>query len=286
MRNDRILALSLIAAAIVAGCSTLPADNQLLAQARSDYAAAQNNAQTRELAGVELKQAGDSLAIANDAALRGAQPGEVDHLAYLARQRVAIADETGKQKAAERVVSTADAERDKVRLAARTNEADRAEQSARVAQWQASDAQARSRQLEAQIADLQAKKSDRGLIVTLGDVLFDSDKAQLKSGGLRSVSKLAAFLRDKPQRRVLVEGFTDSSGSEAHNQELSAARATAVRGALVAQGIDNERIATQGYGEAYPVAGNDSAGARQLNRRVEIVISDDGKAIESRRRDQ
>jgi outer membrane protein OmpA-like peptidoglycan-associated protein len=282
MRNDRIFALTLIALATLAGCSTLPADNIILAQARSNYAAAQNNPQTRDLAGAELKQAGDSLAVANAASLRGAPAGEVDHLAYLARQRVAIAEETGNQKAAERTVSNADAARDKVRLAARTNEADRAQQSARVAQAQAADAQTRNRQLEAQISELKAKKTDRGLVITLGDVLFDSDKAKLRASGTRSVGKLAAFLRDYPQRRVLIEGFTDSTGSESHNQELSAERAAAVRSALVDQGVGSERIATQAYGEAYPVAGNDSAGARQMNRRVEIVVSEDGGAIPAR----
>jgi outer membrane protein OmpA-like peptidoglycan-associated protein len=82
-------------------------------------------------------------------------------------------------------------------------------------------------------------------------------------------------LQQNPQRKVLVEGFADSTGSAAHNQDLSERRANAVRGALQDLGVAAERIAVRGYGETYPVAANDTAQNRQLNRRVEIVLSDD-----------
>jgi len=105
-------------------------------------------------------------------------------------------------------------------------------------------------------------------------VLFGTDLARLNAEGMRSVQKLVALLQDNPQRTVLVEGFTDSTGSAAHNQALSERRAGAVRSALVDLGIGQERVAIHGYGETLPVAANDSAANRQLNRRVEIVLSD------------
>lgn len=310
MNTYRIFALTLVAAATLAGCSTLPESNPALERARGDYRVAQDNPQTRDLAGGELKQAGDALIRANDAWTRGEKTSEVDHLAYLARQRTAIAQEAARQKAAELAVSNADSARDKARLAARTNEADNAKLSAEAAQRQAeesqrqanaaklqseaalrqtaaaqqqananqqmaADAQARNAQLEAQLKDMDAKKTDRGMVITIGDVLFDTNKSELKAGGMRSVEKLSAFLKQYPERKALIEGFTDSVGSEGSNQGLSGRRADSVRAAIMGTGIGADRLATHGYGESYPVAGNDSASGRQLNRRVEIVLSDD-----------
>jgi outer membrane protein OmpA-like peptidoglycan-associated protein len=150
------------------------------------------------------------------------------------------------------------------------------------AQRMAQDAQARSALLEAQLSALSAKKTARGIVITLSDVLFGTDLARLNAEGMRSVQKLVALLQDNPQRTVLVEGFTDSTGSAAHNQALSERRASAVRSALVDLGVGQERVAIHGYGETLPVAANDSAANRQLNRRVEIVLSDDKGTITPR----
>jgi outer membrane protein OmpA-like peptidoglycan-associated protein len=133
------------------------------------------------------------------------------------------------------------------------------------------------------MADLQAKKTERGMIITIGDVLFGTDQARLTPDGMNTVRKLADVLNQNPNRTVLVEGFTDSTGTSAHNQELSERRAAAVASALTGMGIARERVAMRGYGRSYPVAGNDSAGNRQLNRRVEIVLSNEGAAIPPRR---
>lgn len=303
MNSPRFFPLTLIALAVVAGCSTTPAPNARLDEARSNYRVAQDNPQTRDMAGAEMRQASDALNKANDAWTRKESPAEVDHLAYLTKQKVLIAQEAARQKTAKLAVTQADAARDKLRLEARTNEADTAQRSAAASQQQseasqrqaasaqrqaeaakqqANDAQARSSQLEVQLRDLNAKKTDRGLVVTLGDVLFDTNQAQLKSGGMRSVQKLSTFLTQYPERRALVEGFTDNTGSEGLNQDLSGRRAAAVRAALVSLGVSGDRIATHGYGEAYPVAGNDSAGGRQMNRRVEIVLSADDGSIAPR----
>lgn len=319
---SRLIALAVIAA--VSACSSLQADNPALLNARQAYSAARDTPQTRELAAAELAAAGLALERANEAYKRGDKTSEVDHLAYLASQQVAVAQQTRRQKAAEGELARAEAERDRARLAARTNEADAAQRSAQLAQRdaqaaqreaeasqrsadvsrqqsdasrraaddaraqaaasqeQTASAQARASQLEAQLRELNAKQTDRGMVVTIGDVLFDSGRAELKPGSERNMEKLVGFFKAYPQRKALVEGFTDSVGGEGVNQALSSRRADAVRGALVGMGVERSRIEARGYGEAFPVAGNDSASGRQLNRRVEIVLSDEAGRVAPR----
>jgi len=282
MKKNVLLPISFIVMAVLASCSSMPDRNARLEDARSSYRDAQSDPQVVNLAALELKEAGDALAKANNASNQRQDPATVDHLAYLAQRRVAIAQETAKRKDAEATVSQADAERDKIRLAARTEEADKSQRSAEASQRQAQDAEMRARQLELQLNELNAKQTDRGLVITLGDVLFDTNRAQLKSGGVREVQKLADALKQNPQRTVFIEGFTDSTGNESYNQELSERRATAVRDTLLGMGVSSDRITTRGYGKSFPVASNDSETGRQLNRRVEIVISDESGNIRSR----
>jgi outer membrane protein OmpA-like peptidoglycan-associated protein len=321
IKRITIAASAITLSTLLAACSTTPAMNPGLEAARTDYRNAQSNSQVASLAAGELKQASDSLERANAASNRGDSVAIVDHLAYVAKQQVAIAQATANQKAAELAVTNSAAERDKVRLEARTKEADSATrsaeaaklnaetsqrsaetaqrdataaqqqamlekqaatnalQSADVARQQAQDAENRARQLEAMLLDLQAKKTPRGLVITLGDVLFDTNQATLKAGGMRNVQKLAEFFKQNPSRKVMIEGFTDSVGSDASNQTLSEARAASVRNALMDMGVGVDRIESRGYGENNPVASNDNAAGRQLNRRVEIVLSDDNGNI-------
>ena len=130
--------------------------------------------------------------------------------------------------------------------------------------------------------DLNAKKTERGMVVTIGDVLFDTGRSELKAGGMRNIEKLSGFLKEYPKRKAIIEGYTDSVGSDSLNQELSARRADAVRSALVNMGVGSDRLSTQGFGQLRPVAGNDTSGGRQMNRRVEVVLSDDAGMIPAR----
>ncbi len=139
----------------------------------------------------------------------------------------------------------------------------------------------KARTREAQITELEATKSERGLVITLGDVLFDINKSELRSGAEYTIGKLAAFLAEYPTRNLLIEGFTDSTGTAEYNQGLSERRADAVRNILVNRGIDSRRIMTRGCGVDFPVANNQTAEGRQRNRRVEVIISDgDGHILE------
>jgi outer membrane protein OmpA-like peptidoglycan-associated protein len=122
------------------------------------------------------------------------------------------------------------------------------------------------------------------LVLTLGDVLFETGSSTLSAGAGRNLDRLVQFLTDHPERLVQIDGFTDSVGTDSFNQDLSQHRADAVRYQLVSRGISSTRIATQGYGKAYPVASNSESGGRQLNRRVEVVIgADNGSAVAARR---
>lgn len=293
----------LASAVLLAACSTVPTTTPTLDQARADFVAANNNPQVSNYAPLEFRQASDALNAANAAAAKKESLEDIDRLAYVAKQKIATAQEVARGKAAEANIADASRQRNEVRLEARTAEADRAkreaaeaqaaaaaaQQQAATAQQQAASAQDQARamaertaQLEAMMADLQAKKTERGLIVTIGDVLFATGQANLTPNGMSSLRKLADAMAQNPERTVLVEGFTDSTGNASSNQELSQRRADAVAGALSSLGVPRERIATRAFGQTFPVAPNDTAANRQLNRRVEIVLSNDANPIPPR----
>lgn len=282
MKNFDLLSLTIVAAAVLAGCSSVPNNNARLEQARSDYRTVQADPRAQNQAGAEMQLASDAMGKANAAWGRDEDAAQVDHLAYLASQRVAIVRETMDMKTSEAMVASAGAERNKVQLAARTQEVDTARSESAEAQRLAQMTLERNRQLEARLGELNAQATPRGMVITLGDVLFDVNRAELKPGGLRMVDQLAAVLKEFPQRNALVEGFTDSTGSDAYNQTLSGQRADAVRMALARQGIGMERVTARGYGETSPVGSNDTAAGRQMNRRVEVVLSDDSGRLIAR----
>jgi outer membrane protein OmpA-like peptidoglycan-associated protein len=295
MKKNLNFPMTLIAAAVLASCSSMPQNSQLT-EAHRSYDAARSDPQVATLAPSELREAGDSLAKADNALNKDENEAKVNQLAYIAGQKVKIAKESAQRKAAEQEVAQADARRDQVRLAARTAEADASRAQVAVIQ-QKSDQQAtalavaganterdhdRIEKQAMQLKELNAKKTQRGMVITLGDVLFNTNKAEVKPGGMRNVQKLADYLNQYPQERVLIEGYTDSTGSESLNQRLSERRAEAVRHALSGMGVSSDRIDTRGYGESYPIVGNDTAANRQMNRRVEIVLSDENGKIAPR----
>jgi outer membrane protein OmpA-like peptidoglycan-associated protein len=274
MKMKHYAPMTLIAIAVIGGCSTAP-KNPSLVEAHNNYNNARNSAEITNQAALELRDAGVSLKRADEAFDEEEGDQIIDHLAYVANQQVSIARETAKRKTSELAVASSEAKRDKVRLDARTNEADSAER-------QVTQDKAVIEQQAILINDLNAKKTERGFMITLGDVLFRTNKAQLESGGIRNVEKLGSFLNQYPNYKVLIEGYTDSTGRHEYNQELSDRRANSVRRALVDMGISGDRIQAEGYAEDYPVASNATASNRQLNRRVEIVLSDSNGNITPR----
>jgi outer membrane protein OmpA-like peptidoglycan-associated protein len=256
----------------LAGCATPPQPNPALEQARAAYGAAQADSAVLRYAAAELDVASRTLGEAE----RAPSAEESMHLAYLAEQRSRIARELGQarsneHRALEARLHDAEEERDRAQARAKEIEQER-DLNDRLA--------AQVRRLQAQVAELQARETERGWVLTLGsDVLFDVGQARLKPGGRRAIANLARFMHQYPERRIAIEGFTDSSGTPQANQRLSERRASAVRQALVQAGVDAGRIVARGLGAAYPVASNDDPGGRQLNRRVEILLGDaEGRA--------
>ena len=234
------------------------------------------------------------------------------HLSYLAEKKALLASVTGATGKTEQNMEqlrkeTSDVllqKRDRELKAARTEsdtKAREAEQWRRLAEARAKDDDAKARAarptddaeakalaaeqakaaaLANELASLKAQQTDRGMVLTVGDVLFAPGKAEVGPGAQRSIDKLADFLKAYPKRNVLIEGHSDNVGDESFNIKLSQQRADAVRDLLVARGVAPQRIQTKGYGPKFPVVDNDSAAGRQQNRRVEVLVLNEGVSAE------
>jgi outer membrane protein OmpA-like peptidoglycan-associated protein len=279
--NARIVIGTALALGIAA-CASTPEPNAALVNARTVVQAAQADPSVNKYAALDLEAAKKQLDIAeaastnhNDAAI--AQP------AYLAVQSARLAEAHAAAKADDARVAAGQGDRDKIQLAARTREVDTANVATNTALGQRDRATEEANRLQTEVDQLKAKPTPRGLVLTLGDVLFDTGRAELNPGSARKLDQLAQFLTEHSERRVQIDGFTDSVGTESYNQDLSQRRADAVRSSLIARGINSSRIGSQGYGKGFPVADNTDSGGRQLNRRVEVVIGEDnGAAIAAR----
>lgn len=277
----RSLCASALVLTLLTACAGTPQSNPRLVEATQAYRTASVDPRVAQRGAVELRAAERDLAEAERMLAKGAGVEVVDHYAYLASQRTAIAVEKGRQAEADEAIEAAQKQRSQTVIAARTDEADRARLQAEARAREAEEALARARAAEAQLAELQATKSERGMVLTLGDVLFDTGRAELRSGAMRTVDQLATFMQSYPERNVIVEGHTDNVGAADFNQRLSEQRAEAVREALLVRGIASNRVRVRGFGYSYPVASNASAEGRQRNRRVEVIISDEtGRILE------
>lgn len=245
--------LALSAIVLCAGCA---GPNMALQEAQQAYRQAEQDPQVTSHAPVALHEAAQALSKAEQAS----RQEEIEHMAYITKKRVEIARAEAERKLAEAKAEQLLKERDQVVAQARAGEAQQAK--------------TRAQDLERELAELKAKRTDRGFVITLGDVLFDYNQARLKPGAQQSLYRLVSFLKQHPEQKVLIEGHTDSSGSESYNLGLSQRRAQAVQDFLVMNGIGPERINARGYGKAYPVASNGTAAGRQQNRRVEIVFGE------------
>lgn len=222
---------------------------------------------------------------------------EVDRLRLATRERetaLAQAEARRQQQAAQEArADAARANQDAARAsqdaaaaarAAAAASGEAASERARAAQaeQQAREARERLALMETRIIEIEGKQTDRGILVTLGDVLFEFGRAELLPVAQPRLDRLAEFLKQFPDRKLLVEGYTDSIGSEKSNLELSRRRAEAVQAALERRGIDPSRMVVEGYGKGFPVADNTSDTGRQMNRRVEVVVSDEKGTLRRR----
>ena len=298
--------MACLLAATLQGCASTPMQDAQLDQARNDYAAASNDQRLVRVAPEQLRQASADISQASVLQHNGAPQDDVDHYAHLASVQITTARQLAAADASQAYVKQAGAQRNQMMLQASQQQTQQAQMQTDAANVRASDADAKTLQAQQQtqqaqmqadtantnaantaaqaaqtqqqntalLAALDAKQTDRGLVLTLGSVLFDSNDADLSASGERSLDKLVQFLHDNPKRNVRVEGYTDSTGSAAYNQDLSTRRAEAVSSALVDDGVDSQRTESKGFGEEFAVASNRTASGRQQNRRVEIVISD------------
>lgn len=260
---------------VLGACASTPMPNAELETARTAVRTAEADPNVAKYSALDLEAAKKQLDAAEAAAL-AKNPVATGQAAYLATQNARLAEAHASAKADDARVLAGQAERDRIQLEARNREIE----NARLAQQSAN---AQSAKLQAEIDALKAQQTERGLVMTFSDVLFDTGKAELNPNAKPRLDQLAAFLKDHPSRQVQIDGFTDNVGGEAFNMELSRNRADAVQSSLLARGIDPSRIHTSAYGKAFPVASNSNASGRQLNRRVEVVIgNEDGSGVASR----
>ena len=242
---------------LVAACAGRSGES--LEEARRAVDAARSDQDVLAHAPEQLQESEQALDRSDSAFRSGADQDQIDHLAYVAEQRAAVAEAVADERVALAEIEESGGERDALVLDARDRQI---------------------RVLETELAELQAQRTERGLVVTLSDdILFDVDQAELKPGGQQQLARVADFLRNHPDRGVVVEGHTDSTASDTYNLALSQRRANAVEDFLITQGVEPTRISARGYGEQLPVATNDTAAGRQQNRRVELVVLDSGQAL-------
>ncbi|BBT17953.1 membrane protein [Metapseudomonas otitidis] len=260
--TPRIAMGGLVAALLLlGGCASSRQAEQSLDEARNRFQQVKEDPQVLASAPKDVIRAGESLARAERLATYWGNDGDVEHYAFLSQRYSQIATQHSELV------------RDQERAVRLQGEQERLQQSLREAKLLS--AQQKGNWLEEQMVALAATETDRGLVMTLGDVLFDTGRSELKGRANRTVLKLVQFLQINPRRTVRIEGYTDSSGTREENLALSRDRAQAVADVLTDLGVDAKRIEVKAYGEAFPIAENASNSGRAQNRRVEIVISDE-----------
>jgi outer membrane protein OmpA-like peptidoglycan-associated protein len=269
----KLLIVGAVTAALAA-CATAPQRSEQVEQARTEIQTLSQDPLAQQAAGSDLDAARKTLEKAELALQQKQPPAVVDHYAYIAKRHAEAGEARAAEAHSKQEIARANDERNQIVMQARNRDAANAQAAAEAAKNQAAAAQAQLASAQQQLADLQAKQTDRGMVVTLGDVLFDTGKATLKPGAMSAINRLANFLSQNSNTKVLVEGHTDSVGSDDYNIGLSERRARAVATELESRGIADSQIQTLGRGKDMPVATNGTPEGRQQNRRVEIVFSD------------
>jgi outer membrane protein OmpA-like peptidoglycan-associated protein len=277
IHNSKKLIYAAMAFLFLVACSASMTKPDGADNVRSKLTQLQSNPELASRAPIATKEA--------EQAVRAAEKPRTDtelskHLVFMADRKIDIASAQAQSRLLEDQRKALGEQRETARLDSRTLEADKAHSDAKsaradanIARLDAETAKQQAADLQLQITELNAKTTDRGLVVTLGDVLFDTGRSDLKSGTASNLGKLAVFLNKYKDRTVVIEGHTDNVGSENSNLGLSQRRADSVKSYLMSEGVGSSRLAASGKGESYPVTGNDSATGRQQNRRVEVIIA-------------
>jgi len=251
----------LLGASGLYGCAGHQNSEQALQQANADFQKVKEDTNVLRSAPKDIIRAGESLARAERLSSYWGSGDDVSHYAYLSRRYSEIAREHSNLMLNQEQLAKSELERQRLQLALR--------------EAKLSSVQQQGKWLEEQMVAMSTTQSDRGLVMTLGDALFDTGHAELKSSANRTVLKLVQFLQLNPKRFVRIEGYTDSTGDKQENLQLSKDRAQSVADVLTDLGVDEKRMQVEGYGDQFPVEANASERGRAKNRRVEIVFSDE-----------
>ncbi len=273
------LVTAVCCALIVTGCASKKPNSNLDA-ARSTFDRVSANEVVNKYSTEDLNAAKIKLDIAIDAWEEKKSKSEINKRAYIAEQYALIAEQRSTVLQHQAQIENGKLERTNAQMELRVSEANNAKQQAQALQREVA---LREQKLQAQLAELnelkalQAQNTDRGMVLTLGDVLFDTNESTLRTGAIQNLDKVVAFLQKYPDRTLQIEGHTDDTGEDEYNFNLSTERALAVRTSLQSQGIAGSRIVAKGLGENAPVASNGAAEGRQRNRRVELIFDRAGQ---------
>ena len=254
--SQKTLTVAIACTLLLGACASAPKSPDGAIEARNHLVQLQND-------GLLAPHVSVAIRTADDAVTQAEQPIKdkalSDHLVFIAAREVDIAWAQAQTRSLEDQRRGLSQQRDTARLKSRTREADQARRD--------------SAQLRSEIAELNAEATERGLVVTLGDMLFETGNSKLKNNTEKNLHKLSGFLKTYPARTLVIEGHTDNVGNQANNMLLSQNRADSIRLYLLGQGISASRLTTSGKGENFPVATNESISGRALNRRVEVIIT-------------
>ena len=268
-----LTAAGLTAAGILSGCASRPQHNDQLEQARTEVRSLEQDPDAQSAAQQQLRDAHADLQRADDAFDQHRSSEEVTHLAYLADREADTGKALAEEYRAHEQLAKANEERSHILLDARTQEAQRANEQAQNAREEAQRAQGELQKEQQELSDLKTRQTQRGLELTLAsDLLFNTGSAELKPGATLQINRLADFMRGNPKARVIIEGYTDSTGTAAHNEQLSQQRADNVMAELVRLGVDPSRMTAKGYGADHPIADNSTEEGRQQNRRISLHV--------------
>jgi outer membrane protein OmpA-like peptidoglycan-associated protein len=273
MYFNKQIVLTIAIAAVLSACSATPERSEALERARTLVPEVESSPRAG-IAAKDIANARASLDAANRLAESGTSIAAMEIQATNATLSAQIANAKIATAQANEQIADGTVQRQAVLLQARERDARKSAERTGDALRQADASQARVDSLELELADLKLQKTERGLVLTLGDVLFDTGQTALKPGAHATLDRLATALRQHPQRTVLIEGHTDDVGSDETNLRLSERRAQSVQIGLQERGVAGNQITAIGKGELYPVADNNTPVGRQSNRRVELVFAD------------
>ncbi len=237
MPGKATLFATLLACAALAGCADHKLSEQSLAKAQSEFDQVKEDSDVLRAAPKDVIRAGESLARAERLSSYWGSSSDVIQYAYLSQRYSEIARQHALLNLNQERLTRLQLERERLQLALR--------------EAKLLSVQEQGQRLSEEIASLSTEETERGLVLTLGDVLFDFNRAELKPAANRTALKLVQFLQLNPRRVIRIEGYTDSVGDRQANLDLSRERAQAVADVLADLGVDPARMQVVGYGEAF-----------------------------------